>query len=150
VYGIYLLDMMQPILDGGPALLLVEEMSVQVTPDLAPAQWSPSLFSLFCQLLDPEQTVMIQDKFQALLLLIALTGEILNFLGLRLSTSATTATNFEMGQSLETVENVLQAQQQLLEAAHSRWKRLWDSFDQVEEIPRKYSFAMPFYIVSHY
>jgi len=72
----------------------VEEMSVQVTSDLAPTQWSPSLFGLFCQLFDPEQMVMIQDKFQVLLLLIALTGEIINFLGLRLLISAATVTRW--------------------------------------------------------
>jgi len=160
VYGVYFLDMLQPILNGSPASLSVDEMSLQLPSCLGSSQSSPSLFILFSQLLDADQKVMVQDKFQALLLLVALIGEIFDFLRVRHSMLASCAELAEAKtdtnrlspsteQTLKAVYDSLRLRQQSLEAAHYRWKGLWDALDQieVEEAPWAYKNAMPFYII---
>jgi hypothetical protein len=164
VYGIYFLDMLQPILNGNPASLSIDEMFLQVTSDKGPSQWSPSLFSLFCQLLDPDKEVLLQDKFQALLLLVALNGEIFDLLRLQHSIYSDGMADIQVQvnenheqlsssarQTLQAVYDQVKLRQQALEAAHSRWKGLWDSLDQVDvnETPWVYKNAIPFYVVSN-
>jgi hypothetical protein len=162
VYGIYFLDMLQPILNGSPASLSVDEMSLQMPVGLGSFQSSPSLFILFSQLLDADQKVMVEDKSQALLLLVALIGEVFDFLRVRHSMLASCAELAEVKtqtnqlsssteQTLKAVYDSLRLRQQSLEAAHCRWKGLWDALDQVdvEGAPWTYKNAMPFYIVSN-
>lgn len=168
MYGIYFLDMLQPILNGCPPSLSVDEMSLQMTTDLGPSPSSPSLSNLFHQLVDPDQKVMIQDKSQALLLLVALIGEVFDFLrmqqGMLIScaelAAGTTAKSSRgpgndelLEQTFAAVYDSLQVRQQSLEAAHCRWKGLWDALDQADDgggTPWAYKNAMPFYIVSDF
>jgi hypothetical protein len=167
VYGIYFLDMLQPILNGSTPSLSIDEMSLQITPELGTSLSSPSLFIIFQQLLHHDQEVMIQDKFQALLLLVALIGEVFQFLRLRHSMLVSGGEFVEVETQQHVDENIqpptpeqalrgvctsLKVRQQSLEAAHCRWKGLWDSLDQVEveATPLVYQNAMPFYIVSNH